>query len=56
MYCRECPVGHKERIVGDGIYLFLIRCPYDNEYYKHPSDACSHQEKTHFGRMSKEKR
>lgn len=48
MYCKVCPIGHKERIVGDEIYLSLIRCPYDNKYYKHPNDVCSHQEENIF--------
>lgn len=46
--CCSCGLGREERIVGNGIteppYLCLIRCPFDNEYYKYPDDECTHKD------------
>lgn len=46
--CCSCSLGREERIVGNGIteppYLWLIRCPFDNEYYKYPDDECTHKD------------
>ena len=48
MNCKDCPKGRTERVLGNGIteppYLLLIRCPYENEYYKYPDDECNHIE------------
>jgi hypothetical protein len=48
MICEECTLGKTERVVGNGIteppYLFLIRCPFETEYYKYPDDECCHEE------------
>lgn len=45
MTCHECLRGKPVRIVGNGIteppYINLVRCPYDNKYYKNPDDTCS---------------
>lgn len=46
MICHECPLGQEERRVGNGMsespYIFLVRCPFDNEYYKNWDDECDH--------------
>ena len=46
--CGECPIGKIETIVGNGIteppYLSLVRCPFDNKFYKYRDDECNHQE------------
>lgn len=48
MTCEECPKGKHVRILGNGIteppYILLVRCPYDDEYYKYPDDACCHEQ------------
>lgn len=48
LYCEACPLEHEERVLGNGIteppYLFLIRCPFDDAYYMHPDDECSHEQ------------
>lgn len=48
MKCEDCSLGKAERVVGNGIteppYLFLVRCPYEQEYYKHPDEDCTHAE------------
>lgn len=48
MCCEACSLGHEERVLGNGIteppYLLLIRCPFDDEFYKYPDDECSHEE------------
>ena len=48
MTCEECKIGIKERVLGNGIteppYLILVRCPYENEYYKYLDDECCHEE------------
>lgn len=45
--CGSCPLGHEECVSGNGIteppYLFLICCPYEQEYYKYPDDECTHE-------------
>lgn len=42
--CENCGHGTKERVLGNGIteppYLFMIRCPFDKEYYKYMDDCC----------------
>ena len=44
--CGKCPYGEKKLVVGNWIteppYISVIRCPYDNEYYKYPDDKCNH--------------
>lgn len=48
MICGECPKGKTERVVGDGIteppYVWLVRCPFETEYYKYPDDECCHED------------
>lgn len=47
MCCCSCHLGHEQRVVGNGIteppYLWLIRCPFEAEYYKYPDDECTHE-------------
>lgn len=42
--CKTCTYGKKEFVPGNGIteppYLLLIRCQYDNEYYKSTEEHC----------------
>lgn len=46
--CANCPLGNPKTVCGNGIteppYLQLIRCPFENEYYKYPDDECCHRE------------
>ena len=53
MICHDCQVGIEERHVGDGIneppYIFLVRCPFDNQYYKQWDDECDHVEERERG-------
>lgn len=48
MRCCSCSLGHEERVIGNGIteppYLWLIRCPFDNAYYKYPDDECAYED------------
>lgn len=50
LLCSQCNLGKKVSIVGDGIteppYLQMIRCPFDNEYYKYPDDECNQIDET----------
>ena len=43
-HCGDCPHGKTVTIVGNGIteppYLTLVRCPYDDRYYRYPDDVC----------------
>ena len=53
MICHDCQLGKEERHVGNGIneppYIFLVRCPFDNKYYKQWDDECSHEDELERG-------
>lgn len=44
MQCSNCQHGKTEIVVGNGIteppYLKMVRCPFDNKYYKHLDQEC----------------
>lgn len=48
MICENCPLGESKTIPGNGIteppYITVVRCPFDDVYYKRWSDDCCHEE------------
>ena len=48
MECMDCPFGKRKQILGNGIteppYIGVVKCPFDDVYYKNYFDDCSHEE------------
>ena len=47
MLCENCKIGEQKTIPGNGIteppYIAVVRCPFDDKYYKLWSDECCHE-------------
>ena len=47
MTCEECSKGVIKTILGNGIteppYVTVIKCPFDDKFYKNLDDECCHQ-------------
>jgi len=47
MTCEECSKGVIKTILGNGIteppYITVIKCPFDNHFYKNLDYECCHQ-------------
>lgn len=48
MVCENCKLGKSRTIIGNGIteppYIDVIKCKFDDEYYKYPDTKCEFEE------------